>query len=187
MHERLRRARGTADESAPTMAPLDALKRGIEPGTLVVAFTVQPDASYAFVATRETPIRVYRLDEKAAALADRIQKFVARVRTRSSASAYEAPLVADGRALFALLFGQFEDAAIRADRLLIVPDGPLEALPFSALVRHPAGRTTWQYLVDWKPMVFAPSVTAARIRRTGPRSATTAPAACADTDATGNR
>ncbi len=161
MHERLRRARGTADESAPTMAPLDALKRGIEPGTLVVAFSVQPDASYAFVATRETPIRVYRLDEKAAALADRIQKFVARVRTRSSASAYEAPLVADGRALFALLFGQFEDAAIRADRLLIIPDGPLEALPFSALVRHPAGRTTWQYLVDWKPMVFAPSVTSA--------------------------
>ena len=159
MHERLRRARGTTDEAAPAMAPLDALKRGIEAGTLVVAFSVQPEASYAFVATRETPIRVYRLDEKAAALDERIQKFVERVQTRSSAAAYEAPLVADGRALFTLLFGQFEDAAIRADRLLIVPDGALDALPFSALVRNPAGRTTWQYLVDWKPMVFAPSVT----------------------------
>ena len=161
MHERLRRARGSADEAAPVMAPLDALKRGIEAGTLVVAFSVQPEASYAFVATRETPIRVYRLDEKAAALADRIQRFVERVQTRTSASAYEAPLVADGRALFSLLFGQFEDAAIRADRLLIIPDGPIEALPFSALVRNPSGRTTWQYLVDWKPMVFAPSVTSA--------------------------
>lgn len=161
MHERLRRARGTTDEAAPAMAPLDALKRGIEAGTLVVAFSVQPEASYAFVATRETPIRVYRLDEKAAALDERIQKFVERVQTRSSAAAYEAPLVADGRALFTLLFGQFEDAAIRADRLLIVPDGALDALPFSALVRNPAGRTTWQYLVDWKPMVFAPSVTSA--------------------------
>ena len=63
--------------------------------------------------------------------------------------------------MFSLLFGQFEDDATRADRLLIVPDGPLEALPFSALVRNPSGRAAWQYLVDWKPMVFAPSVTSA--------------------------
>ncbi len=161
MHERLRRARGTVEEGPPAMAPLDALKRGVEPGTLMVSFSVQPAGAYAFVATRDTPIRVYRLDEKGEALADRVQKFGDRVQTRSSAAAYEAPLVADGRALFALLFGQFEDAAIKADRLLIIPDGPLEDLPFSALVRNPSGRATWQYLVDWKPMVFAPSVTAA--------------------------
>jgi tetratricopeptide (TPR) repeat protein len=161
MHERLRRARSTTDDAAPAVAPLDALKRGIETGTLVVAFSVQPEATYAFVATRETPIRVYRLDEKAAALGERVGKFVERVQTRTSAAAYEAPLVADGRALFALLFGQFEDDAVRADRLLIVPDGPLDTLPFSALVRNPSGRATWQYLVDWKPMVFAPSVTSA--------------------------
>ena len=161
MHERLRRARGTTDDGAPAMAPLDALKRGIETGTLVVAFSVQSDATDAFVATRETPIRVYRLDEKKAALAERIQKFSDLVKARSSGVAYQVPLVADGRALFSLLFGQFEDDATRADRLLIVPDGPLEALPFSALVRNPSGRAAWQYLVDWKPMVFAPSVTSA--------------------------
>ena len=161
MHERLRRARGTAEEGPPAMTPLDALKRGIEPGTLVVAFSVQPEASYAFVATRETPIRVYRLDERAAALAERVQKFIDKVQTRSSTASAEAALVADGRGLFGLLFGQFEDAGIRADRLLIVPDGPLESLPFSALARNPSGRATWQYLVDWKPMIFAPSVTSA--------------------------
>jgi len=161
MHERLRRARGPADEAAAAMAPLDALKRGIEAGTLVVAFSVRPEASYAFVATRETPIRVYRLDETAAALDERVQKFVERVQTRTAAAAYEVPLVADGRALFTLLFGQFEDDAVRAERLLIIPDGPLDTLPFSALVRNPSGRAAWQYLVDWKPMVFAPSVTAA--------------------------
>ncbi|OFW47700.1 MAG: hypothetical protein A3J29_02715 [Acidobacteria bacterium RIFCSPLOWO2_12_FULL_67_14b] len=161
MHERLRRARGGDDAAVAPVSPLDALKRGIETGTLVVAFSVQPAASYAFVATRDTPMRVYRIDEKGAALSERVQKFVERVRTRSSAAAYEAPLVSEGKALFDLLFGQFEDSAVRADRLLIVPDGPLEALPFSALVRNPAGRTTWQYLVDWKPMVFAPSMVAA--------------------------
>jgi CHAT domain-containing protein len=160
MHERLRRARGTGDQGG-ALAPLEALKRGIEPGTLVVAFSVQPAASYAFVATRDTPIRVYRLDEKAAALGDRVHRFVEKVTTRSTGATYEVPLVADGRALFQLLFGQFEGDAIKADRLLIIPDGPLESLPFSALVRNPSGRVTWQYLVDWKPMVFAPSVMSA--------------------------
>lgn len=161
MHERLRRARGAADEGPSALAPLDALKEGTEDGTLVVAFSVQPEATYAFVATRESPIRVYRIDEKAAALDERIKQFVERVQTRTSTLAYQVPLVADGRALFTTLFGQFESDAIRADRLLIIPDGPLDALPFSALVRNPGGRATWQYLVDWKPMVFAPSLTSA--------------------------
>lgn len=161
MHERLRRARGAADEAASARAPLDALKEGIEDGTLMVAFSVQPEATYAFVATRESPIRVYRIDEKSAALVERITQFVERVQTRTSTLAYQVPLVADGRALFTTLFGQFESDAIRADRLLIIPDGPLDALPFSALVRNPGSRATWQYLVDWKPMVFAPSLTSA--------------------------
>ncbi|MFM8536254.1 MAG: hypothetical protein ACKOEC_22190, partial [Acidimicrobiia bacterium] len=162
MHERLRRARCTnCEDAAAAAAPIDALKRGIEAGTLVVAFSVQPVASYAFVATRETPMRVYRIDEKGAAMGERVAKFVERVRTRSTAAAYEAPLIAEGRALFDLLFGQFHDDAIKADRLLIVPDGPLEELPFAELARNPSGRTTSQYLVDWKPMVFAPSVSSA--------------------------
>ncbi|MDP3720433.1 MAG: tetratricopeptide repeat protein [Acidobacteriota bacterium] len=161
MHERLRRARGAADEGPSALAPLDALKEGLEDGTLMIAFSVQPEATYAFVATRESPIRVYRIDEKSAALDERIKQFVERVQTRTSTLAYQVPLVADGRALFTLLFGQFESDAIRADRLLIIPDGPLDALPFSALVRNPGARAAWQYLVDWKPMVFAPSLTSA--------------------------
>jgi len=160
MHERLRRARGAA-EAAAAPAPLDALRRGIESDTLVVAFSVQPAATYAFVGTRESPVRVYRIDEPSAALTERVQKFTERVQTRTTTAAYEVPLVVEGRALFTLLFDQFEIDAIRADRLLIIPDGPLESLPFSALVRTPSGRAAWQYLVDWKPMIFAPSVTSA--------------------------
>jgi hypothetical protein len=140
---------------------MDALKRGIEPGTLVVAYRVQPDATYAFVATRDAPMRVYRIDEKGAALSARVQAFLDRVRARPSGSAYEAPLVTAARALFDSLFGQFEDEASAAERLLIVADGPLDLLPFSALARTRADGSKWQFLVDWKPMTFAPSVTAA--------------------------
>jgi tetratricopeptide (TPR) repeat protein len=162
MRERLRRARCTGcDQVVATTSPIDTLRRGIEPGTLVVAYHVQPAATYAFVATRDAPMRVYRIDEKSAALRDRVQAFRDRVRTRVAGAAYEAPLVAAGRALFELVFGQFEYEALKAERLLIVPDGPLESLPFSALVRHRAEAGKWQYLVDWKPMIFAPSVSAA--------------------------
>ncbi len=166
MHEKLRRARCATCDAATPLSPIDALRRGIEAGTLVVAFSVQPSASYAFVATRQSPVRVYRIDEKEDALTDRVQKFVERVRTRASAASYEAPLVADGRALFTLLFGQFEDDAARAERLLIVPDGPLETLPFSALAR-PQSKVSWQYMIDWKSTVFAPSVSLAAAWGTG--------------------
>jgi len=158
MRERLRCA--GCDNAPASVAPIDAL-RGIEAGTLVVAFSVQSAATYAFVATRDRPMRVYRIDEARAALSDRVEKFVERVQKPSASAAYEAPLIAAGRSLFGLLFGQFEDEAGKAARLLIVADGPLERLPFSALVRNRSGVAKWQYLVDWKPMVFAPSVTAA--------------------------
>ena len=162
MRERLRRSRCSGcDEPAVSASPIDTLKRGIEPGTLVVAYHVQASATYAFVATRDAPMRVYRIDEKSAALRDRVQAFRDRVRTPAAGASYEAPLVAAGRALFEIVFGQFEDEAAKAERLLIVPDGPLEALPFSALVRNRADAAKWQYLVDWKPMIFAPSVSAA--------------------------
>ena len=170
MHEKLRRARCTTgcDEAVSNVAPADALTRGVEPGTTVIAFSVQPAATYAFVGTRDTPLRVYRIDEKASSLAERVSKFEERVRARTAAASYEIPLVTDGKALFDTLFGQFEDAGARADRLLIIPDGPLESLPFSALARNISGsKIAWQYLVDWKPMVFAPSVTQAAAWGTG--------------------
>jgi tetratricopeptide (TPR) repeat protein len=116
LHERLRRARAEDDTAMTAMAPLDAVK-AMDAGTLLVAFSVQPAASYAFVGTRDTPMRVYRIDENAAALAGRVEK--------------------DPKALVALLFKQFEQEANRADGLLIVPDGPLDAVPFSSLSRKP--------------------------------------------------
>lgn len=158
MHERLRRARGGDDGPIASMAPLDALRRGVEAGTLVVAFSVQPAASYAFVGTHDAPLRVYRLSETGEAIGERVKQFNVRVQTRTSSAAYQVPLVNDGKALFEILFGQFESAANSADRLLIVPDGPLEGLAFSDLARNPSGRLNWEYLIDWKPMVFAPSM-----------------------------
>ena len=45
-------------------------------------------------------------------------------------------------------------AVEKADRILIVPDGPLHSLPFGALIRptDASGDRGWQYVVEWKPM-----------------------------------
>jgi tetratricopeptide (TPR) repeat protein len=172
LHEQLRRARCDECGPATTLEPLEALRQGIETGTLVIAYSVQPSAAYAFVGRREVPVRVYRIDVKAEALAERARRLIDRVRAQASASIYESPVVADGRALFELLFGQFADEIRRADRLLIVPDGPLELVPFSALAR-PTSRVSWQYLVDWKPLVFAPSVSLAAAWAAGTAAPTT--------------
>ncbi len=58
-----------------------------------------------------------------------------------------------GTALYDLLFGPLAEALPDAERILVVPDGPLHGLPFTALRRN--GR----YLIDWKPIHLAPSAT----------------------------
>jgi tetratricopeptide (TPR) repeat protein len=159
LREQQRRARCAAcRDGALPASPFAALKQVLMPGTLLVAFSVQPDATYAWVGAAAVPLRVYRINVKAEALEERVRRFAARVRNPSAA---ETPLVAEGRALFRLLFGQFEDAADQAERLLLVPDAALDVLPFGALARVRTGRDIWHYVADWKPLWYAPSVMAA--------------------------
>ena len=162
MHERLRRAQcpECADATAPIGDPFDALRKAVGPGTVVVAFSVQPAATYAFVAARDTPVRGYRIDVTQASLTERIGRFTRRVRSTAASAAAGSLMAKEGLALHALLFGQFESAASQATQLLIVPDGPLEGLPFGALSRSDAP-SRGQFLMEWKPMAFTPSVLAA--------------------------
>ena len=58
-----------------------------------------------------------------------------------------------GAALYDLLLAPAAGALANAERILVVPDGPLHGLPFAALRRK--GR----YLVEWKPVHLASSAT----------------------------
>ena len=61
------------------------------------------------------------------------------------------------RWLFDALIAPAEGEIEAGARLLIVPDGPLHRLPFAAL-RRPAGEgRAAQYLIEWRPIHFAPS------------------------------
>lgn len=161
MHESMRRAR-CSDCAKSALSPFDALKTVLDAGTAVVAFSVQPDAIYVFLAQRDTPLRVHRIDESRERLVEQVNRFAKRVQSVSVVAADWTPIVNEGLALNKLLFGPIEPSLGRVSSLLILPDGPLEALPFAALVRF-GGPSRWQYLMEWKPIAFAPSaMTAAR-------------------------
>nr|MDP9121254.1 CHAT domain-containing protein [Acidobacteriota bacterium] len=80
------------------------------------------------------------------------------------------------RRLYRLLVRPAEPWLARAERVLIVPDGPLHLLPFAALLRDEAAaepaRREGRYLIEWKPLHTALSGTVyaeLQKRRRGPR------------------
>jgi CHAT domain-containing protein/tetratricopeptide (TPR) repeat protein len=86
-----------------------------------------------------------------------------------------------GEELYRLLVAPFADL-VRTPSLVMVPDGPLHHLPFAALVAggQPGAE---RYLVEWKPLQLAGSLTAwaeLRERAAGPRSGAAALVAFAD-------
>jgi len=62
------------------------------------------------------------------------------------------------RFLYDTLIKPAEEAIAQSDRLLIIPDGPLQTLPWAALIRDVKGGKP-QYLVEWKPLHTAISAT----------------------------
>src|SRR6185295_14174983 len=77
--------------------------------------------------------------------------------------------------LAATLLAPVADRIARAERLVILPDGPLHLIPFAALADPgSAGAASGRYLVEAKPIDTAASATVfAEIRRAraGPRPA----------------
>ena len=159
MHERSARA-GCASCPAPKGSPLEAAAQ--LPQTLIIEFFVHADAVFAFVGAADTPLRVYRIPIAAATLASRVREFSKQVQTPGSS---ESQIFIEGRQIFALLCGSFAPDVAAARRLLIVPDGPLESLPFGALSHWTPPGTGNEYLIDWKPMLFADSVLGAAAGR----------------------
>ena len=152
MRDRLSRARCAACPAA-----LDSPQQAVAklPQTLIIEFFVHADVVFAFVGAANIPMRAYRIPIAAAMLAQRVREFSKLAQTPG---APESKIYNEGRQLFALLCGPFAPDVAAAGRLLIVPDGPLESLPFAALSHWTPPGSAPEYLVDWKPMLFADSV-----------------------------
>ena len=145
-------------------APLD-LKQAqelLDTGTLALAYVVDDEQTYLFAVTR-TDARVVRLTVGGAQLSEKTRLFrqlVARERLGNAAEA--------GRQLYDILVRPAQDLVDHAQRLLIIPDGPLHVLPFAAMVSRPA--PALRYLIEDKPLHTVFSMTVYAETRTAARS-----------------
>lgn len=153
------RRESTRRETLESPQPLDvtAAQQVLDPGTLLLSYSVGETSAKLFVLTREGPLRVVGLDLDETTLRRDIQTWNQLIRralpgdTTGAAHQFERL----GMDLFRRLIEPVADVVARSERLLVVPSGPLHLLPWGALVRpgvSPAeGRKDWQYLAEWKP------------------------------------
>jgi len=138
----------------PEPLTLAAARAALDAGTVLLAYSVGEQETFLFAARAgagDGGLAVYRLPLGDKALREEIEAFRHLLQREGSDRAALA-----GRAahLYDALLRPAEPLVSPAERLLVIADGPLQTLPFAALVRD--GR----YLVEWKPIHAALSATA---------------------------
>lgn len=141
-------------EASPRLAslqypqPLDVTgtQQALDPGTLMLAYSVGKSETVLFAITGQS-FTVHRLKVGDAELRERVEAFRNLIERRSKEVDRPA------QDLYELLLRPADAALETSERVLVVPDGPLQTLPFAALRRD--GR----YLVEWKPLHNAASAT----------------------------
>ena len=133
--------------------PLDlaGAQAALDAGTLLLAYFVDEEQTHLFVVNKAS-VRVFPLPLGRDALAQRVTRFRELVTRQRLGDPSDL-----GAQLYEALIRPAGDALTRADRVLIAPDGPLQTLPFAALVsrRAPAQR----YFVEDKPFHMISSMT----------------------------
>jgi CHAT domain-containing protein/Tfp pilus assembly protein PilF len=139
----------------PQPLDLSATCRILDPGAVLLSYTVGEDHTVLFVVSSEGTgpgLSVFMLPIKEKELQAKVREFRHLIREHREPGNRE--LLAQSRGLYDLLVRPAESVLARSQRLLVVPDGPLQALPFAALRRN-----STQYLADWKPLHTVVSAT----------------------------
>ncbi len=148
---RLRGANGQlADLERPQPASVADLQSDLEPGTVVLSYSVGSERSALLVVSRErfdvVPLAIGDAD-----LREQVRRFRFLIESGRGDRTPGDALLTAGATLYDWLVRPTETVT-EVTRYLIVPDGPLHALPFSALVRRDAAGEEWQYLVERVPV-----------------------------------
>ncbi len=151
---------------APKLADLDhavpldltAARAALDPGTLLLSYVIGEATSFLFaVGPGRSDFAMFELTtshEPLAAEVERLRGLLA----RGTTDARVEPVLAHSRRLSALLLAPATDQIHRAERLLLVADGPLHRLPFGVLA-DPSVPGPPRYLAQSKSLHFAASVT----------------------------
>jgi CHAT domain-containing protein len=138
----------------PQALDLDGARKVIEPGTTVLSYCVGRESTHLFILASDGGFRVISIGLGEDDLRRRIVVF------RGLIEGQRDPVLvrSAGAGLYQDLIAPAEDEVEDAERLLIVPDGPLLLLPFCTLTRELADKRT-QYLVEWKALSQIVSLT----------------------------
>src|SRR5262249_44010135 len=121
------RIRAAAPRVAPFVDPLpddlEAARRALDPGTLLLSFRIGEEASRVYALGPEPrDFAVFELHTGEAGLREEVRSFRRTVDARRGAF-LQAGLFEQSRRLSRLLLAPVADRIARAERLLIVPDG----------------------------------------------------------------
>ncbi len=143
--------------------PLDAaaVEQALDPGTLLLSFSVGKKKTSVFALSRTEALELKTLPLGEESLRFRVKLLLTLAREAKGGSSLgeqrRKQFQAASRELYKMLLGPVADRIAASERLLILPDGPLHALPFAALVRDTKDGP--QYLAAWKPLHVALSAT----------------------------
>jgi CHAT domain-containing protein/Tfp pilus assembly protein PilF len=137
--------------------PLDLAetRKVLDPGTTLLSYSVGEDHTVLFVvqpAGVEPGLSVLTLPVKEKEWQKKTQEFRRLIAQHRQAEDFD--LTAASRGLYDLLLKPAESLLTKSNRLLIVSDGPLQVLPFAALMRNEK-----EYLVEWKALHTVVSAT----------------------------
>lgn len=143
----------------PRPLELAEIREALDPGTLLLAYSVGDDESLLFVLSPEGGLEAHELPVGAKALEGQVANFMSQLSRRTpDPSASDRAQRRLGEWLYDNLFGAAAERIAASRRLLVLPDGPLYELPFAALTRT-TGSGERQYLVEWKPLHTTASAT----------------------------
>jgi tetratricopeptide (TPR) repeat protein len=150
--------------AAPRPASRPALSARLSPGEAAIDYSVSDRGIVAIVLTdRAATVKLLdaRIDSITAATGRLTHPFARSYAGRVDLARIPFDLRV-ARALYDALIRPLEPFLAGRDRLIIVPDGPLHAVPFAALVRdapaRPGDVTTARFLLDDREIRYAPAL-----------------------------
>jgi CHAT domain-containing protein/Tfp pilus assembly protein PilF len=145
-----------ADLTGPGTLDAAGVRQALDPGTLLLTFSVGHDRTVLLGATAAGPVRAWVLPHGEEALRRRVDDLRALLDRGRQSDAQDPALLQVSARLYADLLAPAEPMITDARRILISPDGPLHALAFAALCRKVEGPA---FLAEWRPLHSVVSVT----------------------------
>lgn len=136
------------------------LQHSLDPETAILSYSVGRDSSWLF-AGFGGGLRVLRLEVGEKELSKLVDRFRILLAGEGPGGAGRVAMTRYSHDLYRLLIAPVQGWLAAAEELVVMPDGPLHRLPFTALVQD---RVSGEYLVEWKPVSMRASL-ARTVRR----------------------